>query len=76
MVAELLAGDLLQLVHVGHDLGLDIVIDLTAVLIVFGTGFRGNSKPLGDRQSNVGHFGQISAFSAQEFPHSTVSFGE
>ena len=76
VIAELLAGNLLQLVHVGHDLGLDIVVDLAAVFIIFGTGFRGNSKPLGDRQSNVGHFGQISAFSAQEFPHSTVSFGE
>ena len=76
MIAELLAGDLLQLVHIAHDLRLDFRVDGLAILIVLGAGFGRNSKALGDRQTDVGHFRQIGALSAQKLPHFAVALGE
>ena len=75
-IAELLAGDLLQLVYILHDFGLNLVVDLTAILVILGAGFRRNGKALGDRQTNVGHFSQIGAFTAQKLPHFAVAFSE
>ena len=41
VIAELLAGDLLHLLNIFHDLGHDLVVDLTAILIVLGAGLGG-----------------------------------
>ena len=76
MIAELLAGDFLQLVHIAHDFRLDFRVDGLAILIVLGAGFGRNSKALGDRQTDVGHFRQIGALSAQKLPHFAVALGE
>ena len=75
-VAELLAVDLLHLIHVLHDLGHDLVIDFPAVLVVLGAGFGRNSKALGNRQADSGHFSQIGALTAQKLTHGTVTLGE
>ncbi len=76
LIAELLAGDLFQLVHIGHDLGLDFIVDLAAVLVILGAGLRRNSKALRDRQSDIGHFGQIRPLATQKLPHFTVTLGK
>ena len=59
-----------------HDLCLDIGIDLTAVFVILGAGLGGNGKALRNRQTDVGHFGQVSALAAQEFTHRSVTFGK
>ena len=38
-VAELLAGDFLQLIDILHDLSLNFVVNFLAVLVVLGAGF-------------------------------------
>ena len=76
LIAELLAGDLLHLTHILHDLGLDLIVDLTAILIVLGAGFRADGKALGDRQAELGHFRQVRALAAKKLTHGTVAFAE
>ena len=49
---------------------------MTAVLIVLGAGFGGDSKALGNRQADVGHLSQVSALAAQEFTHRAIALGE
>ena len=75
-VTELLAGDLLHLRDILHDLGEDIVVDPPAVLVVLGAGFGGDGETLGDGQADVGHFGQVRAFAAQQLTHVRVALGE
>ena len=75
-IAELLAVDLLHLIHVLHDLGHDLIIDFLAVLVVLGAGLRRNSKALGNRQSDSGHFRQIRTLATQKLSHGTVTLGE
>ncbi len=65
VVAELLAGDLLHLLDVLHDLGHDFVVDLTAVRIILGAGLGGDGEALRHRQTDVGHLGQVRALAAQ-----------
>ena len=76
MVAELLAGDLLHLLDVLHDLGHDLVVNLLAVLVVLGAGLGGDGEALGNRQTDVGHLGQIGALAAQQLTHGCVALGE
>ena len=47
MIAKLLAGDLLHLLDIFHDLGHDLVVDLAAVLIVLGAGLGGDGEACG-----------------------------
>ena len=61
VIAELLAGDLLHLLDIFHDLGHDLVVDLAAVLIVLGAGLGGDGEALRHGQTDVGHFRQIGA---------------
>jgi len=75
-IAELLAGDLLHLGDVLHDLGLDLVVDLAAVLIILGAGFGGDGEALRYGQTDVGHFSQVGALAAQQLTHLGVAFGE
>ena len=75
-IAELLAGDLLHLAYILHDLGLDLVVDLTAVLIVLGAGFRADGEALGHGQTELGHFRQVRAFAAKKLTHGPVAFAE
>ena len=76
VIAELLAGDLLHLLDILHDLGHDLVIDLTAVLIILGAGLGGDGKALGNGQADVGHLGQVGSLAAQQLAHLRIAFGE
>ena len=75
-VAELLAGDLLHLFDVFHDLRLNLGIDLLSVLIVLSASFGGNSEALGNGKTDIGHFRKVCAFAAQKFTHFCVTFGK
>ena len=75
-VAELLAGDLLHLADILHDLRLDLVVDLLAVLIVLGAGLGGDGEALGHGQADVGHLGQVGALAAQQLTHVGVALRE
>ena len=76
MIAELLAGDLLHLLDVFHDLGHDGVVDLAAIFIILGAGLGGDGEALGDGQADVGHLGQIGALTAQQLAHLGVALGK
>ena len=76
VIAELLAGDLLHLLNIFHDLGHDLVVDLAAVLIVLGAGLGGDGEALRHRQTNIGHFRQIGALTAQQLTHLCVALCE
>ena len=75
-IAELLAGDLLHLGDILHDLSLDLVIDLLAVLIVLGAGLGGDGEALGHGHTEVGHLGQVGALAAQQLAHLAVALRE
>ena len=75
-IAELLAGDLLHLDDVLHNLSLDLVVDLLSVLIVLSTGLGGDSEALGNGQADIGHLGQVGALTAQQLTHVGVALGE
>ena len=75
-VAELLAGNLLQLVDILHNLSLDIVVDPLAVLIILGAGLGGNGKALRDGHADVGHLSQVGALAAQQVAHVSVALGK
>ena len=74
LVAELLAGDLFHLADILVDLSLDLVVDLTAVLIILGAGLGGDGEALGNGQTDVGHLGEVGAFAAEKFSHVSVTF--
>ena len=76
VIAELLAGDLLHLLDIFHDLGHDLVVDLAAVLIVLGAGLGGDGEALRHGQTDVGHFRQIGALTAQQLTHLCVALCE
>ena len=76
MIAELLAGDLLHLLDVFHDLGHDGVVDLAAIFIILGAGLGGDGEALGDGQADVGHLGEVCALAAQKLTHARVAFRE
>ena len=75
-VAELLAGRLLKLVDVLHDLRHDILADDLAVVIVTGAGFGGNREALRHGKPEPGHFREVGAFTAEKLAHSGISFGQ
>ena len=75
-IAELLADQFFQVSQVGENLCLDILIDLTAICIILGAGFRGNGKALGHGHAGLGHFGQVRTLTAEELSHVLVAFRE
>ena len=76
VIAELLAGDLLHLLDILHDLGHDLGVDLAAILIILGAGFGGDGEALGNGQADVGHLSQVRALTAQQLAHLRVAFGK
>ena len=76
MIAELLAGDLLHLFDIFHDLGKNLIVDFLTVLIILRAGLGGNGKALRHRQPDIGHFRKVGALAAQQLPHGSVAFGE
>ena len=75
-ISELFAVDLFHLSDVFHDLRLDFIVDLTAILIVLSAGFCRNGEALGNRQADICHFSQIGALAAQQLTHVGVAFSE
>ena len=75
-IAELLAGDLLHLLDILHDLRHDLVVDLAAILVILSAGLCGDGKALGHGQTDVGHFGQVGTLAAQQLTHLGVALGE
>ena len=69
VVAEGLAGDLLQALDVLEDVSGDLVVDLTAVGIVLGAGLGGDGEALGHRHAGCGHLSQTGALAAQDVLH-------
>ena len=76
LVPEALAGNVLQLAHILHDLVLDLLIDGAAVLVVLGAGLGGDGEALGHRHTQVGHLRQVGALAAQQLAHGAVALGE
>jgi len=76
VVAELLAGDLLQALEVLKDVGSDLVIDLTAVCIVLGAGVGGDGEALRHRHAGCSHLSQTSALAAQSILHGDLVAAE
>ena len=75
-IAKLLAGDAFHLLDVFHDLRHDCRIDLLTILIVLSASLGGDSKALGYRQTDVGHFCKICALAAQKLTHICVALSE
>ena len=72
-LAELFAGDLLQLGQVLQDLGLDLGANGAPVVIILGTGLGGDGETLGNGHAQVGHLGQVGALAAQQLPHGAIA---
>ena len=75
LVAELLAGALLELLDVLEDLLLDVVADHLAVVVVARAGLRRYRESLRNREAQSGHLGQIGALAAQQLAHVCIAFG-
>ncbi len=75
-IAKLLADDFFGLGQCGINLLLNISSDDLAVGVVTSAGFGGNGEALRHRQTDVGHFGQVSALAAQQLTHVCVAFRE
>ena len=69
VIAELLAGDLLQALDVLEDIRSDLIVDLTAVCIILGAGLRGNGEALRHRHTGGSHLCQTGALAAQNVLH-------
>ena len=75
-VTELLAGYFFHLYDVLHDFSHNLIVDLTAVLIVLGAGFSRNGEALGNRETDVGHLCEVSSLTAKDLTHGCVTLGE
>ncbi len=76
VVTEFLTGDFLHFGDILHNLCHNAVIDLSAVLIVLGAGFGRNGEALRNGKSDVGHFGKVRTFTAEQFTHVCVALGK
>ena len=75
-IAEFLAVDLFHFGNVLHDLGHDLVVDLSAVFIILRASLGGDREALGNRKPDVGHFREVRAFTAEQVAHIRVAFGK
>ena len=76
VIAEGLAGDLLQALDVLEDVSGDRIVDLTAVCIILGAGIRGDGKALGNRHTGGSHLCQTGALAAQSILHGDLVAAE
>jgi len=76
LVTELLAGDAFHLGDVLVDFSLNLRIDLTTVLIILCTSLCGDGEALRNRQTDVGHFGEVCTLTAEELSHVCVTFSK
>ena len=75
-IAELLAVDLLHDLDVLHDLRHDLVVDLSAVLVVLRARLGRDREALRNGKTDVGHLRQVRALTAEEVAHVFVAFRE
>ena len=75
-IAEFLSGNLFHLADVLVDLLLNLLVDLSAVLIVLSTCFCGNGKSLRHRKTKAGHLCQVCTLAAKKLSHVCVTFGK
>ncbi len=75
-IAEFFAVDLFHLLNVLHDLRHNIVIDEPAILIILGACFGRNGETLRNGKTDLGHFSEIRSFTAKQFAHGRIAFGE
>src|SRR5208337_853022 len=68
-VPELRAHDLFGLLEGGFDLGLEFGRVLSVVRVEVGTDLGGDGEAGGDRQTDVGHLGQVGTLAAEEVFH-------
>ena len=73
-VAELFTRDFFHLVDVGHDLRLNGVVDLFAVLIILRARFGRNRKTLRYGKSDIRHFRKVCPLTAENLAHLRVTF--
>ena len=72
-IAELFARECFQLGNKFEDLCFDLRGDGLAVFIVPGAGFRGHGEAVGNGHAQAGHFRQVGAFAAEQFPHRAIA---
>ena len=75
-IAELLAGNFLQLADVLVDVGHNLFVDLAAIVVVLRAGLGGNGEALGHRHAGVGHLGQVCTLAAEDLAHVLVALAE
>ena len=75
-IPELLAVDLFHDLDVLHDLRHDLVVDLSAVLVVLRARLGRDRETLGNGKTDVGHLRQVRALTAEEVTHVLVAFRE
>ena len=73
LVAELFAADLFHLVDVLHDLCLDLGVDLATVLVILRAGLGGDGEALRNGKTDVGHFREVRALTAEQLAHLRVA---
>ena len=73
-IAKLFAGNLFHLLDRCHNLCHDLVVDLSAVLIILCAGLCRDCKALRYRKAKVCHLRKIGTFSAKKISHIGISF--
>ena len=76
LISELLSCDLFQLCHSLHDLSHDLIVDLSAILIVLSTSFCCYSESLRNRQAQACHLSQVGTLATEKVSHVRITFGE
>ena len=66
-------GNLFHLYDVLSDLGHDLGIDLSSVLIVLSAGLGSDGEALGNGETDVGHLSEVCTLTAEEVTHVLVS---
>ena len=75
-IAELLAVLLFHLLHAVHRLSHDLIIDMAAIFVILCAGFRRDGEALRHRETDVGHFRKVCAFTAEKLAHIGISLVE
>ena len=73
LIAEFLARECFQLGNKFEDLRFDLGGDGLAVFIIPGAGFGGHGEAVGNGHAQAGHFRQIGALAAEQFPHRAIA---
>ena len=59
-----------------HNFRFDVVVDLSAVLIVLSASLGSDGETERNRKTDVGHFCEVCAFAAEKFTHFCIAFGK